>query len=134
MRIQIFGIDTFQSYKSKNPPSADGGINKDSCCNYYIYLIIYIHILLLADLPSCLEYVPESTKVYGVEYPDGIEYQDGITNGGICIDGFTTNEVCYITFITKVVDYAETGDYKMKCNIWGNDIFLKMPKAELIIY
>lgn len=55
-------------------------------------------------LPSNLEYVPGSTRIYNVKYDGASIVQDAIVTNGIIIGNYTPGSNVYIRFTAKVVD------------------------------
>lgn len=57
-------------------------------------------------LPKNLEYVPGSTMLYSVKYPNGLAMKDGLIGEGLNIGTFTPNSNAAIRFKAKVVDQS----------------------------
>lgn len=59
-------------------------------------------VVLKDKLPAGLTYIPGSSKLYNVNYPDGKKMDDGISAGGINIGNYTPGSNAYFTFAARV--------------------------------
>ena len=63
------------------------------------------HVVINDVLPTNLEYIPGSTKVWNGNHPDGADVNnDGIVDGGIDIGSYTAGSNAIVRFRAKVVD------------------------------
>ncbi len=75
------------------------------------------NVMIRAQLPSNLRYVPGTTKIYNAKY-NGSILSDGITTTGVNIGNYTANSNAYIRFTAEVVD-DNLADGSNTLVMWG---------------
>lgn len=65
-----------------------------------------VHNVMIRDvLPTNIQYVEDSTKIYNTNYPDGVRVIDNtLTTTGINIGSYAPRERCFVRFTGRIVD------------------------------